>query len=434
MINKMKDNTPPAPSREGNGYPRPLFSCSHSRAQVSYCDGSISLPSREGAGGVLSSILLSLFLLLNIPSAHSQEAIRFIPRSLTVSDDSVRIDLTIRAKGISMPTSESLILTPSLRCGKKRVALPPVVFSGSRRARFDRREETVNPDRNRPVPYHVWVCGRRRNDYTLRYMVSLPYASWMEHASLCLTQTGRDCCTEWPLADDVLTADIDLPSPCELLAEAQPVKTAKASATVNPAVIPDTLRRDPAPASVVEVPAPYKQPTTAVLVERRVAATLYIDYPRGSSAVDPLFGNNAVELGKVEKLLAPLLGNPYVHIKEIRITGYASPDGAYYNNETLAKSRSQGFKSYLTRSFGLQDYPFRVAWVAEDWEGLRPLLKGKSYEKAALFIIDNYGIFEGRERFLMEFAGGAPYKEMLRELFPKLRRIEVHIIYNEQND
>ena len=434
MINKMKDNTPPAPSREGNGYPRPLFSCGHSRAQVSYCDGSISLPSREGAGGVLSSILLSLFLLLNIYTAHSQEAIRFIPRSLTVSDDSVRIDLTIRAKGISMPTSESLILTPSLRCGKKRVALPPVVFSGSRRARFDRREETVNPDRNRPVPYHVWVCGRRRNDYTLRYLVSLPYASWMEHASLCLTQTGRDCCTEWPLADDVLTADIDLPSPCELLAEAQPVKTAKTSATVNPAVIPDTLRRDPAPASVVEVPAPYKQPVIAAVVERRVAATLYIDYPRGSSVVDPLFGNNAVELGKVEKLLAPLLGNPYVQIKEIRITGYASPEGAYNANEALARSRSQGFKSYLTRSFGLQEYPFRVAWVAEDWESLRPLLKGKPYEKAALFIIDNYGIFEGRERFLMEFAGGAPYKEMLRDLFPKLRRIEVHIIYNEQND
>ena len=163
MINKMKDNTPPAPSREGNGYPRPLSSCSRSRAQVSYCDGSIFLPSREGAGGVLSFILLSLFLLLNIYTACSQEAIRFIPRSLTVSDDSVRIDLTIRAKGISMPTSESLILTPSLRCGKKRVALPPVVFSGSRRARFDRREEAVDPDRNRPVPYHVWVCGRRRH-------------------------------------------------------------------------------------------------------------------------------------------------------------------------------------------------------------------------------------------------------------------------------
>ena len=386
----------------------------------------------RGLTRVLGLIGLLLFMLSNASPALSQDAIRFVPRSLTVSDDSVRIDLTIRAQGISIPSGESLILTPSLRRGKKRVALPPVVFSGSRRARFDRREEAVDPDRNRPVPYHVWVCGRKRNDYTLRYLVSLPYASWMEHASLVLRQAGRDCCTEWLLADEVLTADIGLPSPCELLAEAQPEKGGQAPKPPKPAVAVDTLRREPARMAPVAVPAPYKQAVAIVPVERHASATLYIDYPRGGSAVDPLFGGNNAELRKVDKLLAPLLGNPHVQIKEIRITGYASPDGPYYNNETLAKARSTGFKSYLTRSYGLQDYPLRLAWVAEDWEGLRPLLRGKPYEKAALFIIDNYGVFEGRERFLMELDGGRPYKEMLHELFPRLRRLEIHILYNEQ--
>lgn len=391
--------------------------------------GSDAIPRRARERGVMrvsGLIGILLFMLSNASPALSQDAIRFVPRSLTVSDDSVRIDLTIRARGISMPSGESLILTPSLRCGKKRVALPPVVFSGSRRARFDRREEAVNPDRNRPVPYHVWVCGRRRNDYTLRYQVSLPYASWMEHASLALRQTGRDCCTEWLLADEILTEDIDLPSPCELLAEAQP---GKAEA---PVVTADTLRREPPRMAPATVPEPYRQAVLAVPVERHASATLYIDYPRGGSAVDPLFGGNGVELGKAERLLAPLLGNPDVQIKEIRITGYASPDGPYLNNEALAKARSTGFKSYLTRSYGLQDYPLRVAWVAEDWEGLRPLLKGKPYEKAALFVIDNYGVFEGRERYLMQLDSGRPYKEMLRELFPRLRRLEIHILYNEQ--
>lgn len=379
--------------------------------------------------GVLRLIFILLFMTGNSFLALSQDAIRFVPRSLTVSDDSVRIDLAIRAQGISMPSGESLILTPSLRCGKKRVVLPPVVFSGRRRARFDRREEAVDPDRNRPVPYHVWICGRRRNDYTLRYRVSLPYASWMEHASLALRQTGRDCCTEWLLADEVLTEDIGLPSPCELPAEARPEK---AEATAIPVVKADTLRREPPSMAPATVPAPYRQTVRAVPVERHVSATLYIDYPRGGSAVDPLFGGNGIELGKAERLFAPLLGNPDVQIKEIRITGYASPDGPYLNNEALAKARSTGFKSYLTRSYGLQDYPLRVAWVAEDWEGLRPLLRGKPYEKEALFIIDSYGVFEGRERYLMQLDGGRPYKEMLRELFPRLRRLEIHILYNEQ--
>ncbi|RHJ88798.1 hypothetical protein DW095_14665, partial [Bacteroides sp. AM07-16] len=49
------------------------------------------------------------------------------------------------------------------------------------------------------------------------------------------------------------------------------------------------------------------------------------------------------------------------------------------------------------------------------------------------FIIDNYGIFEGRERYLMELDGGAPYKELLRDYFPKLRRIELMVAYEVRN-
>lgn len=363
-------------------------------------------------------LITSILILVDITSMFAQEAIRFIPRSLTVSDDSVRIDLAINAKGITVPTEQALTLTPSLCLGKKRVSLPPVVFSGSRRARFDQREETVNPDRNRPVPYHVWVCGWRRNDYMLRYLVSIPYASWMEHAELRLKQVSRDCCTEQVLADDVLTADIELPSPCVTVRD-----TVVLAAEVVPAV--KEVER-------IEVQK-LTPPSPSEPQERRVAVTLYIDYVKGGSRVDPSYGNNYMELRKVDRLLAPLLGDYKVDIREIRVTGYASPDGAYYDNEALAKARSLGFRTYLTRSYGLQDYPFRTAWVAEDWEGLRRLIKGKPYETAVNFIIDNYGIFEGRERYLMDLQGRRPYRDMLVNLFPKLRRIELSILYEERS-
>ena len=41
-----------------------------------------------------------------------------------------------------------------------------------------------------------------------------------------------------------------------------------------------------------------------------------------------------------------------------------------------------------------------------------------------------YGIFNGREKQLMDLQGGMPYKDMLRRFFPKLRRIEVVVEYN----
>ena len=343
----------------------------------------------------ISFLVVGLLLVLHIAPVFSQEGIRFIPRSLTVSEDSVRIDLTIRAKGIAIPSEQSLTLTPSLHFGEKQVELPPVVFSGSRRARFDRRKETVNPDRDRVTPYHVWVTGRRRNDYTLRYLVSIPYASWMEHASLRLKQVSRDCCTELLLADDVLTEDLDLPSPC--------VTVARVDTVVK--VVPAIQEVEKVAAVAPPLPALDRGENYSHReeeVERRVAVTLYVDYARGESRVNPLFGNNYQELRKAENLLVPLLGNPDVHVKEIRVTGYASPEGAYADNEALAKARSLGFRAFLIKSYGLQDYPFRTAWVAEDWEGLRKLVKGKPYEAAVNFIIDNYGIFEGRERSLMD--------------------------------
>ena len=45
-------------------------------------------------------------------------------------------------------------------------------------------------------------------------------------------------------------------------------------------------------------------------------------------------------------------------------------------------------------------------------------------------IILNTDVYHGREGKLMRLAGGAPYRYMAREFFPKLRRIEFTIEYN----
>ena len=53
----------------------------------------------------------------------------------------------------------------------------------------------------------------------MHYNISLPYAGWMRHASLCLKQVERDCCKETLLSDTLLTKDINLPDPCTGLEE-----------------------------------------------------------------------------------------------------------------------------------------------------------------------------------------------------------------------
>ena len=74
---------------------------------------------------------------------------------------------------------------------------------------------------------------------------------------------------------------------------------------------------------------------------------------------------------------------------------------------------------------------FDVSSVAEDWNGLEDLLLSTkpSYYTAALDIIRRFGIFSGREKQLMNLQGGIPYKDMLKRLFPLLRRIEFVVEY-----
>lgn len=273
------------------------------------------------------------------PALVSAPGIRIVPGTLEVRDDSVRISLEIRASGIRIPSDESLSLIPELEQGEKRAVLPAVVFSGAERARFDRREKELHPDRSKPLPYHVWSGVKRGENYHLNYQISLPYASWMQHASLRLRQISHDCCTEQLLANDVLTKDVNLLSSYILLAEAPPEKVA--SRTIAPVWA-----------------SPLEASGQRELAAGQITVTACLDYPSGSSSVvNPSWGNNRRELQRVDELLAPLLENPAVTFREIRIT-------------SLSESRATGFRLWLARAYALQDYPLTTVCETNDQKGM----------------------------------------------------------------
>lgn len=163
-----------------------------------------------------------------------------------------------------------------------------------------------------------------------------------------------------------------------------------------------------------------------------LSAVLYIDYPLGKDDVYPEYKNNRREIDKVDAIMHPLLTDGFSSLRAIRIRGYSSPDGDYRNNEKLAAARSRLFASYVQEAYKMPRRLFDVSSVAEDWEGLTELLDRDQppYYREALGVISRYGIFSGREKHLMELQGGAPYKDMLRHYFPRLRRIEIVVDYD----
>lgn len=170
-----------------------------------------------------------------------------------------------------------------------------------------------------------------------------------------------------------------------------------------------------------------------VIKESARSMNYYLNYPQGSAEVQKSFENNGQELDKLDRFINQIFHDTLIYVESIRVSGYCSIEGSYDTNERLARSRAIGFMNYLDNSYHLsRRYPIDVNWVAEDWDNLREMVAASDmlYRDEVLSIMDNTDVFAGREKKLMYLRGGTPYRYMLTELFPKLRRVEITVNYD----
>lgn len=330
-------------------------------------------------------------------------------RGVEVADDSVRISLSFLFDSLAVPSTRKLVLTPVLRRGSRELALPPVILSGRRRLMDDRRAWNVNPHLiPLPLPYTIIEAPGHRQPYTARhsYDYAIPYASWMRNAELLIEEREHDCCDNRLLAFRLIDDDLGLPDPCVIVRQdtifITHTEPDNQDDTVSPPVEPE------------EVP---------LCVECTV---IYIEFPQGKFDVRPGFRSNQAELAKVDSVMSHLPGRRCV----LHICGFASPEGILMDNEILSRNRTESFAAYIKRHYRLPPHcTIETTSVGEDWDGLVELLRrtGKPYAPASLAIIRSLGVLEGRERRLMDLERGDPYRDMLRTLFPYLRRIEMSV-------
>lgn len=371
-------------------------------------------------------LCISGLLLLLPPDTLKAQGIRIVPQRISVENDSLHVQLRMDLNEVRVGRSRAFIFTPQLLgAGKQQVSLPAVVISGSIRDRQDRREAALSLCKECTVPY-LRIRDSRNVSKNITYRISIPYASWMQHAMLLLKQESRECCGNELLAVDTLQCDLGLAA----VAGIPQLPVVKMKLHPEEAVKPKVVKPEPA---AVTRPKSTMVSTSKVASATTESVVLYFDYPIGKDDIHPDLKNNRYEIDKIDRLIAPLQRTHFASVKSIRICGYCSPDGNYGDNERLAEARSRFFSIYLRSMYGVPRGLVKVSSVAEDWEGLVDLLMRDNppYRDAALRVISRYGIFNGREKYLMELQGGSPYKDMLRHFFPKLRRIEVIVRYEE---
>ncbi|WP_455591206.1 DUF3575 domain-containing protein [Bacteroides sp.] len=161
----------------------------------------------------------------------------------------------------------------------------------------------------------------------------------------------------------------------------------------------------------------------------------YLSYSIGNSVIDPLFGNNLSELAVLNRFLRYALEDTLVCVQQITITGYCSVDGTEKINERLSLNRTNRLLKYLDTDFHISEkYPVEVGSVGADWVNLRKLIASSSYKwKAdALRIIDGPGTPDWKKMQLAYLGNGDAHKRLYEELYPRLRRTEIKIIYDVQ--
>lgn len=141
------------------------------------------------------------------------QGIRISPQELSVRNDSLQIFLEMDLNDVHVNNLTSVSFTLVLQAVNKQATameLPPVIISGSKRFRFERRERALASGEVATTPYLVLIDNHKTVSKNINYRISVPYASWMQQARLLLRQEVKDCCDLQLLGVDTLVHHIAL--------------------------------------------------------------------------------------------------------------------------------------------------------------------------------------------------------------------------------
>ncbi|MFV0420353.1 MAG: hypothetical protein ACK5KT_16705 [Dysgonomonas sp.] len=331
-------------------------------------------------------ILLALLTLISFP-CFCQEVITVDVLEIKEENDSLVIKYDTKIDASMIEAGLGVRVSPVVQAGDSMLLLPDVTVLGKNKEKVITR--FLNNTRK---SYSI------NNNESFTYNIRVPYCLWMDSARLSIYQE---------------------------------VSGYRGNKVITHFLLKDRVELEPH--------APYQvAPQVSFLVpekeekRRSRQGKAYLDFPVGRSVILPTYRRNPEELMKIDDAVRDVVNSADATLLGLYIEGFASPDGAYATNERLSRERATALKDYIKSKFSLSEDLFKVSFVAEDWEGLEALVKASDLpgKDKILETISSIGIHDGREAALMRLDKGVPYRQMLKEMFPELRRVEYQIDYS----
>ena len=325
--------------------------------------------------------------------------VQYIKRYMKQQGDSLLINMEIDMTRMELRTNRAQILTPVIGSRNEELELPRVIIQGNARNKAFERELELNKQAYfefmNNLPYEIVKPQGR-----LSYRLSIPFEPWMTNAYLDVEEDLCGCGDQSKIARtrvfDGLTKDVI----------AEPVYR------VKPQLV-------------------YIQPEVEPIKRRQEIGNAYLDFPRGRNEILPHFGNNPVELAKIDNMIRKIATNRDITVQRVYMVGYASPESSVPFNTELSRSRAEALMRYFKNNSTIPPSLFETRTGGEDWNGLRQLLEDFPVSnKAEIFhIMNTVADLDEREKAISKVAGGRPYKIIYEELYPQLRRVVCEVNY-----
>ena len=329
--------------------------------------------------------------------------ITITPYEVSQKGDSLCISMNIDVNGLNLDSHRSLDLIPVVNSnGGQSVELPAVKICGRNRFKVYKRNLALLGKYSGLLESENYVVVRSGKQKTpITYQYAIPFEKWMKDARLDLKEDLCGCggATQQinveQLADHIALEKVLMPYE----------------------VVPNVT---------------YVRPEIEEQKKRVQTGEAHLNFLSGKSNILPDFGNNSSELQKIRQLVEDVKNDKDVKIGKITIVGYSSPEGTLARNQKLSEARAIALRNYLAEHYNLPKALYNISFGGEDWDGLVKEVEASDmqYKAEVLQIIRDVPINKGRESKLMALKAGNPYRYMLKEMFPSLRRVIVVVNYD----
>lgn len=339
-------------------------------------------------------------------------SIKVVPAVFEQRADSVYITLRYDLADVKVPSRLALELTPVLIGAERTEELPGLSVRGRNNYHISQRKGALMSDaeRGHNTPHAILKGYGNRPERQAEYTAVIPFQAWMEGAHLNVREELAGC--------------------------------GRSVRILSVRGIADSIRRPVVARAAPYVVVPhvcYIRPQVEPVKLRQITQEAFIDFQVGKTDILPNYRNNVSELKKITDMQETLNDTIVtVTVRSITISGYASPEGSQQLNRDLSKRRAEALAGYLSRRFPYPESLYRVESGGENWDDLRSAVAGSDMpdKKELLYILDSipaqidYATDSSRKKSLMSYKGGDPYRYMLREFFPALRKAVCRIDYH----